>query len=70
MISSLLCLLYGHKPKRHSALGGWRCERCPKVGGTLEDMGYKNQSYVHPIRVTFERNPTSVSRQERFRDPW
>lgn len=66
MLSSLLCLYYGHQPRRHSALGGWRCERCPSVGGTLDDLGYKDQSYVSPLRVTFSRDPISITRHERW----
>lgn len=68
MLSSLLCLWYGHKPKRHSALGGWRCERCPKVGGDLDDLGYHGQGYVSPLRSKFERDPSAVSRLQRWHD--
>ncbi len=35
----------GHDPVRHP-LGGFRCARCGKSGGNLDDFGFAGEGYV------------------------
>ncbi len=48
MLNSLICFYTGHDPKRYSAIGGFICSRCSKVGGDLDDLGFVGEAYVSP----------------------
>lgn len=45
MLNTLICIYYGHDPRRHP-LGGFRCDRCGKAGGSLDELGFEGQGYI------------------------
>ena len=49
------CLMRGHHdPVRHH-LGGFVCLDCDFRGADLDEMGFKGEGYVLPLRRTYTR---------------
>lgn len=60
MMNAILCLYYGHEPRRHP-LGGFRCARCSRAAASLDELGFPGQGYISPTSMSrihgFEPHP-------------
>lgn len=50
-----------HGPYQKHPMGGFVCE-CGAVANSLDDLGYDGDGYVSPLRTTFKRKNTEVTR--------